>query len=248
MNSDSPPTFLKQYDIFQLCLAFLSCKENLRHTIFMSRMEYRHPLLQYCALGWARHGIACGDSDPLFAQKVVSLFQDHQTAAIIANVLCDERIYYRRFHHPVSPLHIYACLGLRQLVMHLLPHPGRKVTKWSMHILPRLFRERSLINSIDHLQHTALSLAIQAGHSNLALYLIEHPKVDVNIPDLRGRCPLSYAAGTGNVAVVRALLKRGAKCDSRDRISRTPLAYAASEDAIEVVELLLRIPMTFDLH
>jgi ankyrin repeat protein len=206
------------------------------------RMKAKHPLLQYCALGWARHGIPCGDSKSLFIRKVVTLFGDRTKAMLIADVLHDEGIYSGYSDDIISPLHIYTCLGLRQLVMHLVPRPGHKVTERFMCLLPRSLWKRSYINSRDHLQHTALSLAIQASHTDLALYLIDHPKVNVNIPDLAGRCPLSHAAGTGNVVVARRLLKKGAKHNRCDFLSRTPLSYAASKNAIEVVELLLSIP------
>jgi ankyrin repeat protein len=243
-----PAKFLKESDIFRFCLDVLSCKGNLQNTIVRLQTKYKkykHPLLQYCAIGWARHGIASGDSDSMLVQKVVSLFEDHQRAMLIANVLCTEGIYqsYSYFNNTVSPLHIHACLGLRQLVMHLLPRPGLKVTEWFMHMLPRWFWKRSLINSRDSSRYTAVSVAIQAGHTDIALYLINHPKININVHSAGpGRCPLSYAAEMGNAVVARALLRRGAKPDRCDLLMRTPLSYAVSKDAIEVVKLLLCIP------
>jgi ankyrin repeat protein len=237
--------FLKESDIFRFCLDFLSCEENLQCTRVGFQTKYKHPLLKYCAIGWARHGIASGDSDSMLAQKVVSLFEDHQRARLIADVLYTEGICHSRhyFNNIGSPLHIYACLGLRQLVMHLLPRPGCKVTEWFMHMFPRCFWKRSLINSRDSSRYTAVSVAIQAGHTDIALYLINHPKVDINIHGAwPGRCLLSYAAEMGNAVVARALLRRGAKPDRCDSRMRTPLSYAASKDAIEVVKLLLCIP------
>jgi ankyrin repeat protein len=251
-DSDSPK-FLKQSDIFQLCLAFLSFKENLQYTVVGrdlktgKRIAYKHPFLQYCALGWARHGkIACDhDPNPAFIRRVISLFGDHQKAILIVNVLRDEGIYHGYSDGILSPLHIYACLGLRQLVMHLLPRHNLKVTRRLDRFMPTLpgwLWKRSLINKKDYLQDTALSLAIQAGHTDLALYLVDHPKIDINISHLARRCSLSYAAEKGDVAVARALLKRGAKHDKCDGRLRTPLSYAASKDAIEMVELLLCTP------
>jgi ankyrin repeat protein len=253
---DPATRFLKESDIFRLCLDVLSCKENFQYTIVRLRTEYKHPLLQYCAIGWARHGIASGDSDSILVQKVVSLFEDHQKTVLIANVLYTEGIYqnYSGIDSIISPLHIYACLGLRQLVMQLLPQPGDKVTERFTDKLPRWFWKRSRINSGNSSPHTAISVAIQAGHTDIsvaiqaghtdiALYLINHPKVDINIHGTwLGRCPLSYAAEMGNAVVARALLRRGAKHDRCDRRMRTPLSYAASKDAIEVVKLLLCIP------
>ncbi|KAK1753252.1 ankyrin repeat-containing domain protein [Echria macrotheca] len=53
------------------------------------------------------------------------------------------------------------------------------------------------------------------------------------------RTPLSYAASTDNVTVVKILIGRGATLDSRDRHGRTPLSWAAAEAGENIVKLLI---------
>jgi hypothetical protein len=46
--------------------------------------------------------------------------------------------------------------------------------------------------------------------------------------DMYGRMPLSSAAATGHVDIVKLLLGNGVKLDSRDMNDRTPLSFAAA--------------------
>jgi len=60
--------------------------------------------------------------------------------------------------------------------------------------------------------------------------------------DKNSRTPLSYAAGKGNEAVVKLLLKTGkVEADSKDKYSQTPLSYAAGKGNKAVVKLLQSI-------
>ncbi|GAB1313192.1 NACHT-NTPase sigma domain-containing protein [Madurella fahalii] len=62
----------------------------------------------------------------------------------------------------------------------------------------------------------------------------------VNSADKYGRTPLTYAVWSGNVAVVKLLIKAGAKVDLKDEIWGTPLSYAICSGHKEVAELLFR--------
>jgi len=62
-------------------------------------------------------------------------------------------------------------------------------------------------------------------------------RVDPNGADRWGHRPLSMAAGHGDLAVVRALVERGARVD-QDRTYLTPVTLAARRGALDLVEFL----------
>ncbi|KAH7012312.1 ankyrin repeat-containing domain protein [Microdochium trichocladiopsis] len=69
--------------------------------------------------------------------------------------------------------------------------------------------------------------------------ILKRAGVNIDPKDSHGRTPLSWAAGSGQEAVVKLLLKKGADIDLKDRYVRTPLSYAAEQGHEAVVKLLL---------
>lgn len=68
----------------------------------------------------------------------------------------------------------------------------------------------------------------------------EKKKDELSMGSNAGKTPLHYAAGaTQNPAVVKALLKAGAKVNARDKSGDTPLHQAAINKNAEVVKVLL---------
>ncbi|OBT96330.1 hypothetical protein VE01_05778 [Pseudogymnoascus verrucosus] len=79
------------------------------------------------------------------------------------------------------------------------------------------------------------------GHEG-AVELLHEQKANLNIQDMNGKSPLSWAAECGKEATVRLLLDTGkVEADLRDEYSRTPLSWAAEKGHEAVARLLLSI-------
>ncbi|MES2841980.1 MAG: ankyrin repeat domain-containing protein [Pseudomonadota bacterium] len=61
----------------------------------------------------------------------------------------------------------------------------------------------------------------------------------MNASDKQGRTPLHYAAGDGNAAEVRRLLKAGADANHQDANGWSPLHFAAQASSAECTDALL---------
>ncbi|KAM0283933.1 hypothetical protein ACHAO9_009459 [Fusarium lateritium] len=89
----------------------------------------------------------------------------------------------------------------------------------------------------------ALCQAAKKGWSEIVLALLELDAdpdfIDESSHDIP---PLSYAAESGDIDTVKALLEGWASPDLRDSQERTPISYAAGSGRLSVVQLLLGTP------
>ena len=84
-----------------------------------------------------------------------------------------------------------------------------------------------------------LILAIQEGHKDIALALLE-AGADVHVRDVMGWTALHWACRMGFKEVVRALIDRGSRVNERDNSSRTPLVVAEQWRETAISMRLLR--------
>src|SRR5262245_47426357 len=75
-------------------------------------------------------------------------------------------------------------------------------------------------NSRNRLGKTALVLACEKGHAPLAAAL-QRAQVDVNLASLEGVTPLIACSYGGHAAIVRELLRAGARTEPMDRMHKT---------------------------
>ena len=91
-------------------------------------------------------------------------------------------------------------------------------------------------NAVDPRGQPAILRALQAESYQAALALARLPGTQVDIRNGAGETPLAMAALKGEMAVMQALLERGAAIDPP---GWTPLHYAAAGDALPAVRLLI---------
>ncbi|KAJ2402045.1 phosphate system positive regulatory protein pho81 [Coemansia sp. RSA 2559] len=94
----------------------------------------------------------------------------------------------------------------------------------------------TLANSIP--EHPILVLACEKGHKDIVLLLLESSaEMTANT---QGMHPIHVAARSGNVEILRLLLKYGAPVDVIDKdLGWTPVFYAASEGHTDIIQTLL---------
>ncbi|HAL39000.1 MAG TPA: hypothetical protein DCP03_13185 [Polaromonas sp.] len=91
-------------------------------------------------------------------------------------------------------------------------------------------------NTIDPQGQYGLYVALREPSLKAAQVLIDWPKTDVNILNIKGESPLMLAALKGHKDLVEKLIKRGADVN---KTGWTPLHYAASGGQLSVISLLL---------
>lgn len=91
--------------------------------------------------------------------------------------------------------------------------------------------------------NTLLSYAAYQYQTEIALLLLKHPNINVNLRGSIGKTPLCQAAYTGNVALVSGLLKiEHLDINAADPNGRTALHFACLNGNLEMVQLLLKHP------
>lgn len=86
---------------------------------------------------------------------------------------------------------------------------------------------------------TALHKAAEKNLEPVALMLVEHGKINVNIGNIYGMTPLNIGANIGSLEVVKILLEHGANVDIANKMLYTPLHNAVFGNHIDIVNLLL---------
>ena len=76
--------------------------------------------------------------------------------------------------------------------------------------------------------------------TNIAKYLVQNCKCDVNSISKSHRTPFHYAARNGHMNVIRYLIENKANIVCYDENGNTPLHFAARQNQLEVVIFLTR--------
>lgn len=97
-------------------------------------------------------------------------------------------------------------------------------------------------NAVNTEKKTPLHLAALGGHEEIANFLLNHASTTPDKLDDSCRTPLSYAAESGCIAIVQAILKQKSEVDpdSKDAHGQTPLHYSAGGGHVEVVREIMQ--------
>lgn len=102
----------------------------------------------------------------------------------------------------------------------------------------KILLERVATTDLSNSQSETFIQAAQRGNESL-VNLDLYGGAAVNMPDVDGQTPLTWAAKTGRLAVVKTLLGRGAAISPKDKDGRTPLDWAGGLEHKAIVQALL---------
>ena len=95
------------------------------------------------------------------------------------------------------------------------------------------------VRAKDGFARSALLLAVLNARNLEMVKLLQTHGLPIDEPDVRGRTPLGYAAGNGQLEMVSYLLEQGAAADRKDGQGQTPLYHAVLIGSKETVSRLL---------
>ncbi|GAB1315143.1 hypothetical protein MFIFM68171_05353 [Madurella fahalii] len=220
--------------LYQICVWHLLFTEFETHPLDenkdLSQYLHDHVFLDYSTKNWALHFRMSGIDGHAIIDSLLAICDAKSNRC-----LTWFRIYWSTtqmdFPQEFTTLMIASYFGLEPVVKLLFK--GVNVD----------------VNSIDSTHcRSALSWASESGFDGIVKLLIQGPRfrfrhlkssfwkstvkppfwtdTNIDVGDRYRRTPLSYAAWNGHIAVVKRLVKAGARVDSEDDIGGTPISYA----------------------
>ncbi|KAH8723883.1 ankyrin repeat-containing domain protein [Phaeosphaeriaceae sp. PMI808] len=232
----------------EICMWYLLFEDfknsPLGENVSLSQYVEDHTFLDYSAKHWAAH----------FRELQIEV-QGAMTQSIL--IICDMssrrcltwfRIYWTStntdFPQGFTNLMLVSYFGLSTAVKYLL-----KVGGIDLNSQDDTYQRSALSWAAGRGYDVAVKLLINDANIGRRVFnLLSGRRARINSVDKYGRTSLSYAVWSGNVAVVKLLVKAGARANSKDEIGGTPLSYAVCNGYKEVIELLLKGDTQADLE
>ncbi|KAL6690768.1 ankyrin repeat-containing domain protein [Trichoderma pleuroticola] len=92
-------------------------------------------------------------------------------------------------------------------------------------------------------------MLISGTRKKLAIFKLRLRKgAKIELQDVYGRAPLTYAIWNGDVALVKLLLKAGANVHLKDKLDKTPLFYAFCNSDPKIIDLFVKKQRPVDVE
>jgi len=219
-----------EMEMAKVCLDYLGLDEFQRGPCCdaegLDRRLQKYRFFDYASHHWGSHFEKHQDVEPQHIELVQDFLRDDGKLSSSIQVLHMPRHRAKGWHDcfpkQVTPLHAAAYWGLDKVVTRLVVGEG------------------VVINHQDSQGSTALHLAAQRGHVQVAQLLLEKAaSTCINVVDSRGRTAVAWASRNGHEAMVKLLLAWGAETLRPDCEGWTALHWAVMGGSAELVEILL---------
>uniref|UniRef100_A0A8C4UYT9 Ankyrin repeat and death domain containing 1B n=1 Tax=Falco tinnunculus TaxID=100819 RepID=A0A8C4UYT9_FALTI len=112
----------------------------------------------------------------------------------------------------------------------------------NLETMEKLFKKNVNINAVDSLKRTAFHFAVARSHTSAVDFLLCH-KARLDMADQHGLTVIHLAAWTGNLDIMRKLIKAGADQKAKNEDGMNVLHFAAQNNSVKIVDYFLQ-----DLH
>uniref|UniRef100_A0A669QL52 Ankyrin repeat and death domain containing 1B n=1 Tax=Phasianus colchicus TaxID=9054 RepID=A0A669QL52_PHACC len=112
----------------------------------------------------------------------------------------------------------------------------------NLETMEKLFKKNLNINAVDTMKRTALHFAVAGSHTSAVDFLLHH-KARVDMADQHGLTVIHLAAWTGNLDIMRKLIKAGADQRAKNEEEMNALHFAAQNNSVKIIDYFLQ-----DLH
>ncbi|KAF5983664.1 ankyrin protein [Fusarium bulbicola] len=223
-----------------------------------------HSLYEYSIFNWGNHVRQLSPLRQTYRTSTDFLQACGMMEQAVIRILTDEKSSEAKVSREMVDLHLAALFGLRiktahrRVVKALLssganPHiPGYNgdtplhlaATLGDVEIVQNLLGYGVDTHTSNSHGYIPLVLAVRYGKESTYMKLLERGAVDVC--GKNSRTALIEAASVGDLALVKALLGKGAKVDISDITGQTALMEASKRGHIQIVELLLENQFNVD--
>lgn len=253
----------------EICLHYLNLKEfqngpvrgEEEGALFEARLT-NNPFFEYASIFWGTHAKACEIGSALDLASKFIRDDACRNASIQALWYSSEgATNHWRNRNSASPLHLAMYFKYAELANRLLEEGadanfqesfGMTTLMWAAQVGDLEMAKKTIhmkvpLEAVNTHGESALYIAIEKGHEDVANLLIAEPLLDVNLPCKRGETqeitPLNFAIAREEVCIVQKLLTRDdISTNSIDKHGWSIVHWAAFVGDPRIMEAVVGIP------
>ncbi|KAF7340371.1 HET-like protein [Mycena venus] len=216
--------------ITQTCVRYLLLFADPKHIMTKGTLP-NYPISLYAAEYWFHHLQLCDEHDQeALLPSTMCLLEDGSTQYAAMYQLCDFNPYWTQgWDRPIPPA-VCACakMGYTEGVRFLL------------------IEHKASLDQVTQDGRTALHLAVEEGHLDIARLLVKHSTF-VDQANKDGKTALHLASEEGQLDIVKLLIEHNTSVDLADKDGKSALYLALEKGHLNIARLLIMHNANVDL-